>query len=367
MKKLLLSLMFVGLLATGCSLNGGNVIIKVNGQPITQADFDRTFDEWVGSSIFANNKDAVKNKDNMLYGIFKDKVVNELIYNALLEQEIKKRNIIVTKEDYEKEVERLVGIFGSKNELSAFLRARGISSAKFKEMTTNELKVRKLADSISKTTVTEEDVANYYKKRKANFSYPEKVRASHILILADADEYAAELKKKNPEITEEELKKRVDEEMTARKAKAEEVLKEVKANPRDFAKIAKAKSDDRTSAKQGGELGFFSRKEMVKDFSDAAFALPTNQVSGLVKSKYGYHIILVTDRMEAGVYPFSKVKGEIEQTLKTRKQMDIINGLLDALKNGANVEFVNKEYEPSELQQMIDNNEFDEKEASNQK
>ena len=358
MKKLLLSLMFAGLIAAGCSLNGGNVILKVNGEPVTQAQFDETFDEWVGDSIFANNKDAVKNKDNMLYGIFKDKVVNELIYNTLLNQEIKKRNIIVTNEDYEKEIERLVGIFGSKSELNSFLRAKGISSAKFKEMTTNELKVRKLAE----TNVTEDEVANYYKKRKANFSYPEKVRASHILILADADEYAAELKKKNPEITEEELKKRVDEEMTVRKEKAEAVLKEVKNNPRDFAKIAKAKSDDRTSAKQGGELGFFSRREMVKEFSDAAFALPVNKVSDLVKSKYGYHIIIVTDRMEAGTFPFSKVKGEIEQTLKTRKQMQIINGLLDALKNGATIEFVNKEYEPSELQKMIDNNEFDEKE-----
>ncbi len=362
MKKLLLSLMFVGFLATGCSLKGGNVIIKVNNEPVTQAEFDKTFEEWVGSSIFANNKDAFKDKDNMLYGIFKDKVVNELIYNTLLEQEIKKRNIIVTNEDYEKEVERLISIFGSKNELNNILRAKGISPAQFKKMTTNELKVRKLADSIAKTDVTEEEVSNYYKKRKANFSYPEKVRASHILILADADEYAAELKKKNPEITEEELKKRVDEEMVSRKAKAEKVLEEVKNNPKDFAKIAKAKSDDRTSAKQGGELGFFARKEMVKEFSDAAFSLPINQVSGLVKSKYGYHIILVTDRMEPGTYPFSKVKGEIEQTLKTRKQMKLINGLLDALKNSATVEFVDKSYEPSELQKMIDNNEFDEKE-----
>ena len=359
MKKLLLSLMFVGLLATGCSLNSGNVIIKVNGEPITQGQFDKRFDEWVGGSIFAQNKDAVKDPNNMLYGIFKDKVVNELIYDKLLEQEIKKRNIVVTNEDYEKEIERLSNTFGSKDDLNKYLRNKGISPAKFKELTTNQIKVSKLADSISKTTVTEEDVSNYYKKRKANFSYPEKVRASHILILADADEYAAELKKKNPEITEEELKKRVDQEMAARKGKAEAVLAEVKNSPRDFAKIAKAKSDDRTSAQQGGELGFFARKEMVKEFSDAAFSLPVNQISGLVKSKYGYHIIIVTDRMEAGTYPFAQVKNEIEQTIKMQRQMNIINGLLTSLKNGATVEFVNKEYEPSELQKMIDNGEIE--------
>ncbi len=362
MKKLLLSLMFVTVLAAGCSLNGGNVIMKVNGEPITQSQFDETFDDWVGSSIFANNKDAFKNKeDNMLYGIFKDKVVNELIYQTLLEQEIKKRNIIVSNEDYEKEVERLISIFGSKNELNNFLRDKGISAGEFKKRTMAELKVRKLADSIKKVDISDADVSNYYKKRIKNFSYPERVRASHILILADADEYAAELKKKNPEIAEEDLKKRVDEEMTARKAKAEEVLAQVKKNPRDFAKIAKAKSDDRTSAKNGGELGFFARREMVKEFSDAAFALPINQVSGLVKSKYGYHIIIVTDRMEPGTYPFAKVKGEIAQTLKTQKQMEIINGLLDALKANANIEFVDKSYEVSELQKMIDQNQEIEK------
>ncbi len=362
MKKLLLSLMFVGLLATGCSLNSGNVIMKVNGEPITQGQFDKRFDEWVGGSIFAQNKDAVKDPNNMLYTIFKDKVVNELIYDKLLEQEIKKRNIVVTNEEYEKEVEKLIKTVGSKNELNKSLRARNISPSQFKRFTMNQLQVSKLADSISKTNVTEEDISNYYKKRIANFSYPEQVRASHILVLADADEYAAELKKKSPDITEEELKKRVDEEMAARKAKAEGILADVKNNPKEFAKIAKAKSDDRTSAKQGGELGFFSRKEMVKEFSDAAFSLGIGQISGLVKSKYGYHIILVTDRMEPGTYPFSKVKNEIEQTIKMQRQMNVINGLLTSLKNAATIEFVNKDYEPSELQKLVDNNEFDEEE-----
>ena len=160
--------------------------------------------------------------------------------------------------------------------------------------------MEKLAESISKIEVSEDEISNYYKQRKHAFSYPERVRASHILILADEKEYAAELKKKNPEISDEELNARVKQEMDAKKAKAEAILQEVKNNPHDFAKIAKAKSDDRTSAKMGGELGFFAKKDMVKEFSTAAFSLPINKISDLVKSKYGYHIILVTDRAEAG-------------------------------------------------------------------
>ncbi len=363
MKKLLLSLMLAGLITAGCSVNNGNVIIKVNNEPITQAEFDATFDDWVGNSIFASNKDALKDeKNNILYGIFKDKVVNELIYSTLLKQEIQKRNITVSKEDYDKEIERLISILGSKNELNNILRNKGISPSEFKKLTMNELKIRKLADSISKTTVTAEEVEKYYNTRKANFSFPEKVEASHILILANPKEFTEEIKKNNPNISDEELKQQVQAKMDERKAKAEKILKEVQANPRNFAQIAKTKSDDRTSAKNGGALGFFSKKEMVKPFSDAAFSLPINQISNLVQSQFGYHIILVTDRMEAGAYPFEKVKNEIEQTIRTTKQMGVINNLLSSLKNDAVIEFVDKEYEPSALQKMIDNKEINEEE-----
>ena len=357
MKKLLTTITAALILACGCT-TGGEAIMKVNGEVITKKQFDQVFDEFMGSSpFFAGNKDSIKNsKDNLLYGIFKDKVVNELIYATLLKQEIKKRNIIVTDEDYAKEIEFLSSILGSKAELNNFLKSHGISPASFKKSTYERLKMQKLAESISKIEVTEDEVANYYKKRKQAFSYPEKVRASHILVLADEKEYAAELKKKNPEISETDLDARIKEEMANRKLKAEAILKEVKNNPKDFAKIAKAKSDDRTSAKMGGELGFFARRDMVKEFSDAAFSLPVNKISDLVKTKYGYHIILVTDRAEAGTYPYAKVKREIEQKIKNRKQMDVIDGLATALKNSAKIEILDKEYETSELQKMIDEN-----------
>lgn len=359
MKKLLTVLALMSFIATGCSVNGGNVIMKVNDEPVTKSQFDAKFKELAGSSPFGANLNAsAKDKNaavnNMLYQIFRDKAVNELVYDTLIQQEIKRRNIIVSNEDYEKEFENIVSIVGSKSALNERLKASGVTAAQFKKATMEHLVVAKLADSISSSDVSEEEVANYYKKKKAAFSYPERVRASHILILADADEYAEGLKKKNPEISDADLKLRIDEEMLKRKEKAEAILKEVKAAPNNFAKIAKAKSDDRTSAVQGGELGFFARQDMVKEFSDAAFSLPINKVSDLVKSKYGYHIIIVTDRSEAGSYPYNMVKNEIAQVIKTTKRMNTINELATALKKNAKVEFVDQSYSGSEFQKMLE-------------
>lgn len=361
MKKLLSILAVITLFTAGCSVTQGNVILKVNDEPVTQKQYEDEFKEFTAGSPFFASAEALKNtENNMLYGIFRDKVVNELIIKTLLNQEIKRRNIIVTDADYANEIEKLSNILGSKDELNNFLKARGISPAKFKKATYERLKMEKLAESISKTNVTEDDIKRYYDKKIRAFSYPEKVRASHILVLADEKEYAAELKKNNPEISEADLNARVAQEMANKKAKAEEILKQVKANPEDFAKIAKEKSDDRTSAKMGGELGFFSRKEMVKPFSDAAFSLPINKVSDLVKSRYGYHIIIVTDRMEAGTYPFEKVRTEIEQTLRSNQHMQTINGLVTSLKNNAKIEYVDETYTTSELQKLIDSTPIEE-------
>jgi len=149
MKKLLTAISAVLILACGCS-TGNQAIIKVNGEAITKKQYDLVFDEFMeGSPFFSGNKKALKeNKDNMLYGIFRDKVVNELIYATLLNQEIKKRNILVTDEDYAKEIEFLSSVMGSRAELNNFLKSHGISPAQFKKSTYDRLKMEKLAESI---------------------------------------------------------------------------------------------------------------------------------------------------------------------------------------------------------------------------
>ena len=122
MKKLLVALSLMSFIVTGCSVNGGDVIMKVNGEPVKKSQFDKKFKELSGGSPFAANLKSAKDSDdkeqNMLYVIFRDKAVNELIYDTLIQQEIKRRNIIVTNEDYEKEFETIISIVGAKSALA---------------------------------------------------------------------------------------------------------------------------------------------------------------------------------------------------------------------------------------------------------
>lgn len=135
------------------------------------------------------------------------------------------------------------------------------------------------------------DVERAYNDNAEQYSTPEQVRASHILLKTDGGKDDA-----------------------AVKARAEEVLKQAKAGA-DFAELAKKFSEDEASAKNGGDLDYFGRGRMVPEFDQAAFALQPNQISDLVKSQYGYHIIKVADKKAAATRPLTEVRPQIADRL----------------------------------------------------
>ena len=162
--------------------------------------------------------------------------------------------------------------------------------------------------------------------------------------------FIRETNKKNKNISTEELNKRVDKYTEEQKAKAEAILAEVKANPDDFEAIAEKKSDDKASGKRGGELGFFTKEDMVPEFSKAAFAMKPDTISNeLVKTQYGYHIIKVTDRAEAGVVPFAKAKDEIKFFLETKAQIQTLKNLTDGLMKNAKIIYIDESYNVDKL------------------
>ncbi|RJX32818.1 MAG: peptidylprolyl isomerase [Oxalobacter sp.] len=159
-----------------------------------------------------------------------------------------------------------------------------------------EYVVLKGASAASTVTVTEADIKAFYEQNAPRYALPEERRAAHILVAAG--QAVPEAQK------------------AAAKKKAEEVLAQVRDKPLDFAKLAKKHSDDPGSAQRGGDLGFFAREKMVKPFSDAAFALKKGEISGLVESDFGYHIIKLTDVKPASTRKLSEVKKEISEALK---------------------------------------------------
>jgi len=137
------------------------------------------------------------------------------------------------------------------------------------------------------------DIEKFYRDNQQEFTTPEQVRASHILIKSDKDDAAA-------------------------KAKAEALLKQVKSGA-DFAALAKKNSEDEGSAKNGGDLDYFGRGRMVKEFEDAAFSLQPGQMSDVVKSPFGYHIIKVVDHKPAITKSIADVRQQIADRLATER------------------------------------------------
>lgn len=354
-KKLLVTLAVSAMLFTGCGFKK-DVIVKVNGDDITQSQFDDAFKNAVSNSIFSQmGMDVKKDKNNFLYLMLKDKVVNELIVKVLVDEEIQKKHIKVTKEDMDKEFKFIIDKVGSKEKFDEILRQNNISFVKFKNDLKEEVKMKKLVESISPINVTEADARKFYNENLNKFKYPDKVRASHILIAANPEEIKQKLMSdaKNKNLSKAEIQAQVDKELALKLEKAKKILAEVKKDPSSFEKLARENSEDLKSAKQGGDLGFFAKNEMVEPFSKVAFSQKPNTISEIVQTPYGYHIILVKDRMKAGQEPFEKVKGDIVLYLTNQADMKVMDKLVTTLKNQAKIEYVNPEYNPSKIQEAL--------------
>jgi peptidyl-prolyl cis-trans isomerase D len=156
------------------------------------------------------------------------------------------------------------------------------------------------ADAVEKqVSVSDAEIADFYNKNQKRFATEEKRTASHILITTKRDAKPAEV--------------------AAAKAKAEAVLADVRKNPADFAKIAKAQSQDPGSAELGGDLGTIEKGTLVKPVEDAIYALKDGEVSNLVQSEFGYHVIKLTSIKPASQKSLDEVKPEIAAELKKQK------------------------------------------------
>jgi len=154
------------------------------------------------------------------------------------------------------------------------------------------------ADAMKKqASISDDDLKAYYDNNQATLGSPEERRASHILVAADKSAPAAEREKA--------------------KAEAEKLLDEVRKNPAAFAEVAKRASQDDASAAHGGDLGFFRKDRGIEPaIAEAAFALAhKGDISGVVESDYGYHIVHLTDLKPADVPAFDKVKDQLKEQL----------------------------------------------------
>jgi len=185
------------------------------------------------------------------------------------------------------------GITGTEQDLASFFEA---NQEKYRVPEKRRIKhvLIDMQAMEKQMVVSEADVKRYYEDNLDQFSTPEQIRASHILFKTEGKDEAA-----------------------VRKL-AEEVLQKAR-NGDDFAALAKQYSEDEGSAQNGGDLGFFGKGAMVPEFEQAAFALQPGQISDLIKTQYGFHIIKVTETKPAVTQPLDQVKAQIEQQLKLER------------------------------------------------
>ena len=331
----------------GCS--GGEGIITVNDKPIYKSDYKKIEKQIMTQPQFAFMADQLKDPNSVFSLIMKDKISNELVIKEIIAQEMDKREIKATDEDVKKYEAELTEKIGGKDKLAQFLKENGVSRKQFESDMMEEIKIGKLVESVEKINITTEDCKKYYNANKKQFNYPDRVRASHILIEANTDKIRQDIinQDKFGKLDAAAIEAKVKEKMDAQKKLAEDVRAKAVQNQADFAKLAKQYSTDTMSAVRGGDLGFFAKEHMVPEFSEAAFALKINTVSAVVKTSYGYHIIIVTDRARAGIQPFEKVKDEIEAYLIQAKKVEIMQKLFEGLKANAKVVYNDKQYDPT--------------------
>jgi len=170
-------------------------------------------------------------------------------------------------------------------------------------------------ETIKKTlTLNEADLKTYYEQNAARLSGQEERRASHILISASKTANAVERQKA--------------------RARADELLAVARKAPDTFADLARQNSQDTGSAAKGGDLDFFARGAMVKAFEDAAFAMKKGEISDVVESEFGYHIIRLTDIKAPKVRSFEEMRGQLEADLKKQQAQRKFAEMADAFTNG---------------------------------
>lgn len=297
------ALAMAALVVTGCQES--DVAAKVNGEVITNAELDKQLEQL--KKQYPQMFTGADGEGRMLD--FKQRLLDNLINQKLVEQAAKEKGIKITDADVDKQIEQLKSGFKDDAQFEQALKTAGMSVDQLKTQIRDQLLTQKLIESLAADIkVTEAEVKAYYDKNKAQFFQKEAKKASHILFKPDD------------------------------KKTAEKVLAELKAGG-DFAALAKQYSVDTATASKGGDLGW-PTTPYVPEFEAALAKLKKGQTSGLVQTPYGWHIIRVTDERKGKQQTLAEVKAQIEQIIQQQRRADGYQKFLDELKKKAKIEIL---------------------------
>jgi peptidyl-prolyl cis-trans isomerase C len=290
---------------TGASIYGSEFAAVVNDHKITLSELDEKY-----NTLPEYYKSMVTKTD----------LLNQMIDDYLVTEDVKSKGVIVSDEELKDTFSELKAEMDMDD--AAFMSAlnkQGMELDKVLVALKNKLMVDKFVDEqlFKGMTVSDAELFKYYESMKDQFTEPEKVKARHILI-------------KTEKLSD-----------TEALAKIDGLLERYNAGEK-FEDLAKGYSEC-PSGVNGGDLGYFTKDQMVKPFADAAFALEVGKISEPVKSEFGYHLILVDEKVPSKTLSFEEAKSQIDSLALQEKQQKIFDTYIEQLKAKADVKILLKE------------------------
>lgn len=319
-----LSLMFAAVYAVAFSLEGQaeepsvtearTVVARINGQPIYEDQLKSQVEKDLKTyRRYGRGKDTVE-----LVKRLQAKALNKAIGDTLVNQEAKKHAV----DNIEEKIDERVKTLEAKFEMERYLKLRRLTMEELRESLRARVRVDDYLkqQGVLEPEIPEERIREMYESSPESFSRKESVDVSHVLIKVAP--HAGDAEKEQA------------------RQKAERIRKEI-LEGKEFAEAAKEHSDC-NSAPKGGQLGPLQKGYMPAEFDEVAFALKKDVVSEVVKTKFGYHIITVTDKQPGGVIPFEEIKGFVKKYLQGEESKKKFASHVAELKEKAEIEILLK-------------------------
>lgn len=290
----------------------GDPVAIVNGREVPRSLFERQLQQ----QLQAYQAQGMEIGEEQM-GLLEQQLVDQLIARELVLQDGESRGIAPSEEDIQAELGAIRAQFPDDDAFEAALEQQNLTLEEIERNIAEQIIIEEIIESdvLTNAEVDEAEAREFYQENPEFFETPDQVRASHILILTQGAS---------------------DDERAEARETIETVLSELEAGE-SFEALAREYSEDGT-AEQGGDLGFFGQGQMVPEFEQAAFDLEVGETSGIVETQFGYHIVRVTDRMEAGTQSFDDVRAQIEQFLGQEQQQNAFDSYIERLREEADVE-----------------------------
>lgn len=312
-------------LLVGCATDKlGKTVATVNGENITYGEYLKKFafqkymiDSTYGKEIWNEKvpaEQSITKQETTLIKDFTLRLVDSIIQEELLSQEAKKQSLKIDESELKNNVDQWKNSITKDTTAKEYYEKNGITEEFVTDVFKEQMNISALEANYTKNNpVTQAEIDKYYNEHKSEYTNAQ-VKASHIIIKTQNDD--------GTEMSQD----KVD----SAKKQIDEIYAKIKAGE-DFAKLAKQYSQD-ASKDAGGDLGFFSKGQMVKEFEEVAFSMKVGEVSEPFKTKYGYHVVKLTDKKEDTTDP-----KQVKEFLKGTLQQEKFNKYVEELKKAAKI------------------------------